>query len=117
MNWQSILVVLIVILMVAAAIEIHHRNGNRCCDSGGEVGKHLEDYIQQLCTDSTYGNLSFFLYGRAGKQVEVKIIDHDKNMIEVDGFPIKLLITERNPRNINWKAEGVRVVVDCTGIG
>ena len=62
---------------------------------GREVGKHLEDYIQQLCTDSTYGNLSFFLYGRAGKQVEVKIIDHDKNMIEVDGFPIKLLITER----------------------
>ena len=82
---------------------------------GREVGKHLEDYIQQLCTDSTYGNLSYFLYGRAGKQVEVKIIDHDLNMIEVDGFPIKLLITERNPRNINWKAEGVRVVVDCTG--
>ena len=24
-------------------------------------------------------------------------------------------MTERNPRNINWKAEGVRVVVDCTG--
>lgn len=82
---------------------------------GREVGKHLEDYVHQLCTDSTYGNLSYFLHGRGGKPCDIKIVDHDQNIIEIDGMPIKILTTERNPRNINWKAEGVRVVVDCTG--
>ena len=28
---------------------------------------------------------------------------------------ILTIMSERNPRNINWKDEGVRVVVDCTG--
>lgn len=82
---------------------------------GREVGKSLEDLVQSLTTDSTYGNLSLFLYGRAGKQVKVEIVDSEKHIIEIDGLPIKVLMTERNPRNINWKDEGVRVVVDCTG--
>ena len=82
---------------------------------GREVGKSLEDLVQSLTTDSTYGNLSLFLYGRAGKQIKVEIVDSEKNIVEIDGLPIKVLMTERNPRNINWKDEGVRVVVDCTG--
>ena len=82
---------------------------------GREVGKGLEDLVQALTTDSTYGDLSLFMYGRAGKRCKVEIVDSEKHIIEIDGFPIKVLMTERNPRNINWKAEGVRVVVDCTG--
>ena len=82
---------------------------------GREVGKGLEDLVQALTTDSTYGDLSLFMYGRAGKRCKVEIVDSEKHIIEIDGFPIKVLMTERNPRNINWKAVGVRVVVDCTG--
>ena len=84
-------------------------------NAGREVGKGLEDLVQALTTDSTYGDLSLFMYGRAGKRCKVEIVDSEKHIIEIDGFPIKVLMTERNPRNINWKAEGVRVVVDCTG--
>lgn len=84
-------------------------------NEGREVGKGLEDLVQALTTDSTYGDLSLFMYGRAGKRCKVEIVDSEKHIIEIDGFPIKVLMTERNPRNINWKAEGVRVVVDCTG--
>lgn len=82
---------------------------------GREVGKNLEDLVQSLTTDSTYGQLSHFLYGRAGKKVEVEIVDREQHLVTIDGMPIKVLMTERNPHNINWKAEGVRLVVDCTG--
>ncbi len=82
---------------------------------GREVGKSMEDLVQSLTTDSTYGNLSLFLYGRAGKRCKVEIVDSEKHIVEIDGIPVKLLMTERNPHNINWKEEGVRVVVDCTG--
>ena len=82
---------------------------------GREVGKSLDDLLQSLTTDSTYGNLSFFLYGRAGKRCQIEITDRDNHIAVIDGMPIKILMTERNPHNINWKAEGVRVVVDCTG--
>ncbi|OGU59077.1 MAG: glyceraldehyde-3-phosphate dehydrogenase [Ignavibacteria bacterium GWF2_33_9] len=82
---------------------------------GREVGKSIDDLVQTITTDSTYGSLSHFLYGRTGKSIQVEISSHEKDTIEIDGFPIKVLKTDRNPKDINWKAEGVRVVVDCTG--
>lgn len=82
---------------------------------GREVGKHLEDFVQAITVDSTYGSLSHFLYGWMGKPCNIEIKDNENNIIEIDGFPIKVLTHERNPQNINWKKEGVRVVVDCTG--
>ncbi|MDP8201639.1 MAG: glyceraldehyde-3-phosphate dehydrogenase, partial [Candidatus Tenebribacter burtonii] len=41
--------------------------------------------------------------------------DRENSVIEIDGFPIKFLKKDRNPRDINWKKEGVRLVVECTG--
>lgn len=82
---------------------------------GRSVGKNLEDLIQSISTDSTYGTLSHFLYGRCGKSCSVQICDYDNQIIEIDGLPIKILNKERDPSKINWKKEGVRVVVDCTG--
>lgn len=82
---------------------------------GREVGKNFADFVHSITTDSTYGTLSHFMYGRSGRQCEVVITDGENHVVEIDGFPIKVLITERNPRNINWKQEGVRIVVDCTG--
>lgn len=82
---------------------------------GREVGKSFADFVHSITTDSTYGTLSHFMYGRSGRQCEVIITDAENHIVEIDGFPIKVLTTERNPRNINWKQEGVRIVVDCTG--
>jgi len=82
---------------------------------GREVGKNLEDLIRTIDTDSTYGSLSRFLYGMTGKTCDIHIIDADKGMIEIDGFPVTILRKERNPKNIGWHKEGVKVVVDCTG--
>lgn len=81
---------------------------------GRIVGKSLDDLVQTITTDSTYGTLGHFLYGRCGKPCDIQV-DYDDQVIVIDGFPIKVLNTERNPANINWKEEGVRIVVDCTG--
>ena len=82
---------------------------------GRQVGKNIEDLLQSLTMDSTYGSISHFLYGRVGKGCSATVVDGEKNIIEIDGFPIKVLMNERNPHNIPWKQEGVRLVVDCTG--
>lgn len=82
---------------------------------GRQVGKSLEDLLQTMTTDSTYGSLDRFLYGHSGKRCNIRIIDHTKGEIEIDGFPVRILNKERNPKNLNWKNEGVRVVADCTG--
>ncbi len=83
---------------------------------GREVGKKLEDIITVIESDSTYGDLSQFLYGRSGKKVEIKLLDSDKNiLLEIDGFPVKILNTQRNPKDIAWDNENVSIVVDCSG--
>ena len=38
-------------------------------NTGRDVGKKIDDVIQVLETDSTYGSLSSFLYGVKGKKV------------------------------------------------
>ena len=84
-------------------------------NTGRDVGKKIDDVIQVLETDSTYGSLSSFLYGVKGKKVEIKTIDAEKLLFEIDGMPIKILNTQRNPSNIPWKDENVSIVVDCSG--
>lgn len=82
---------------------------------GRSVGKNLEDLVQSISSDSTYGTLAYFMYGRSGNSCSIKICDYENQIIEIDGLPIRILNKERDPAKINWKKEGVRVVVDCTG--
>lgn len=82
---------------------------------GREVGKNLTDLVHSISGDSTYGSLDHFLYGYTDQTCNIKIKDAEKGMIEIDGFPVKFLRENRNPRDINWKSEGVRMVVECTG--
>lgn len=82
---------------------------------GREVGKNLEAIIQTIDTDSTFGNLSHFLYGHTGKKYDLEIIDRDNFEFSINGKFIKILTKERNPKNIPWGENGVRLVVDCTG--
>ncbi|MCX7614347.1 MAG: hypothetical protein N2Z65_01165 [Clostridiales bacterium] len=85
-------------------------------NSGRELGKRIEDIIQYLTTDSTYGTLDKFLFGYTGKSCDVKILDKAECLIEICGIPVKILKTARNPIEINWAKEGVRLVIDCTGV-
>lgn len=83
-------------------------------NAGRELGKHENDIIHYLTTDSTYGSLDRFLYGHTGKTCQVKTIG--ENLFDFNGIHVKVLTKERNPRDIPWSCEGVRLVVDCTGI-
>lgn len=84
-------------------------------NSGRELGKGIEDIIQYLTTDSTYGSIDKFLYGYSGKKSNIQILDRLECLFEIDGVPIKILKEARNPREIKWADENVRIVVDCTG--
>ena len=82
---------------------------------GRDIVKNLDDLLQVIETDSTYGTLSRFLFGFAKEQADIKIIDETVPVISVNGKKIKFLRKARNPKDINWANEGVRLVVDCTG--
>ncbi len=84
-------------------------------NTGRNVGTKLEDIIDYLLKDSTYGSLDRFLYGYSGRCVEVEIVDRSQSLFSIDGIPVKILTSERNPRDINWAREGVQLVVESTG--
>ncbi len=84
-------------------------------NAGREIGKRIEDIIHYLSTDSTYGSLDKFMYGYSGKCCNIEIMDRTECVIEMNGIPVKILKRARNPRDVSWAKEGVRLVIDCTG--
>ncbi|MBW6463679.1 MAG: glyceraldehyde-3-phosphate dehydrogenase [Firmicutes bacterium] len=97
----------------------HLNTGHFNCyilNTGRLVGREVEDIINYLTKDSTYGSLDRFLYGYSGKNAEIKIVDREAAIFTVNGIPVKVLSADRNPRDINWAKEGVQLVVECTGI-
>jgi glyceraldehyde 3-phosphate dehydrogenase len=82
---------------------------------GREVGRSIADIIHFIETDSTYGSLSQFLHGHKNDICRIEIIDETAASLKIDGLSIKVLRKARNPKDINWSGEGVRLVVDCTG--
>jgi Glyceraldehyde-3-phosphate dehydrogenase/erythrose-4-phosphate dehydrogenase len=85
-------------------------------NAGREVGRKAEDIVSYLTTDSTYGSLDRFLYGHTGKTCDVRLVDSSENLFTFDGIYVKVLTKARNPRDIPWSREGVRLVIDCTGV-
>lgn len=83
---------------------------------GREVGKSVYDLIHFLSNDSTYGSLEKFLYGYSENDFKIEVINPDTFELNIDGRYVKILTKERNPKNLNWKAEGVKLVADCTGV-
>ncbi|MBN2431726.1 MAG: glyceraldehyde-3-phosphate dehydrogenase [Acidobacteria bacterium] len=83
-------------------------------NTGREVGKSLDDQLHSLLNDSTYGPIQRFLYGLHGN-VPVRIVDRENAVVEIGGKPIKILRQARNPKDIAWNREGVRLVIDTTG--
>lgn len=83
-------------------------------NTGREVGKDLSALCQSIEKDSTYGRMHHFLHGRGASRC-IKIVDNDKGMLNMDGVPVQVLRTDRNPATIAWAENNVRLVVDCTG--
>jgi glyceraldehyde 3-phosphate dehydrogenase len=81
---------------------------------GRQAGTGLEDVAHYLERDSTYGALHAYLHGFQTKPV-ISDIDNSAGTMVVDGITVKFLRTARTPHAIDWKAHGVRLVVDTTG--
>lgn len=81
---------------------------------GREVGRGLEAVCGVIEKDSTYGAMHRFLFG-VGAEPCVRIVDRDRRLLEVAGTPVTILQESRDPRELAWRAHGVRVVVDTTG--
>ena len=77
----------------------------------------MDHLIQMIEKDSSYGRLSTYLHGYAGGGRRVmENLDEAAGTMTIDGIPVKVLTSERNPKDIPWRENGVRLVVDCTGV-
>jgi glyceraldehyde 3-phosphate dehydrogenase (phosphorylating) len=81
---------------------------------GREIGQGLNDLAASVERDSSYGRLSTYLHGHKGGRVIEELNEAAGTMI-INGVPVKFLRTARNPRDIAWQENGVRLVVDTTG--
>lgn len=82
---------------------------------GREVGRNLNDLAAMLEKDSTYGRLGAYLYGHKCPNV-IEEVDNEKGTMVINGVPVTILRTARNPREIAWQENGVKLVVDTTGV-
>ena len=81
---------------------------------GRNVGGGLEDIATAIEKDSTYGRLNMYLHGFKGGRV-IENLDEEKGSMTINGIPVTFLRKARNPKDIDWKANQVRLVVDATG--
>ncbi|MCB2184478.1 MAG: glyceraldehyde-3-phosphate dehydrogenase [Desulfobulbaceae bacterium] len=84
-------------------------------NTGREIGQGLQDLAASIERDSSYGRLGNYLHGFKGGRVVENLNDADGTMV-VNGVPVKVLRESRNPKDIKWKENGVRLVVDTTGV-
>jgi len=81
---------------------------------GREVGRGLQDVVDYIERDSTYGHLNQFLHGHRGGRV-IENLNEEHGTLEVNGIPVSILRKDRNPKDLPWQNLGVRLVVDTTG--
>ncbi len=82
---------------------------------GRKAGRGINDIASYLEKDSSYGRLSTYLYGHKGGRV-IENLDENKGAMTIDGIPVTFLRENRNPREIKWAENDVRLVVDTTGV-
>ncbi|MFO7607449.1 MAG: glyceraldehyde 3-phosphate dehydrogenase NAD-binding domain-containing protein [Desulfurivibrionaceae bacterium] len=83
---------------------------------GREIGTGLHDLAAAIDRDSTYGRLSGYLYGGCQNRRVIEELDDRAGTMRINGVPVKILREARNPKDIAWKANDVRLVVDTTGV-
>ncbi len=81
---------------------------------GREVGTSFSDIANYIEKDSTYGWLPVYLYGYKSKRV-IENLNEKEGTMYIDGIKVKILRKTRNPKEIDWRAEGVKLVVECSG--
>lgn len=81
---------------------------------GREVGSNLTDLAAMLERDSTYGRLGTYLYGHSCPRV-IEDLNEENGTMVVNGVPVKILRSARNPKDIAWQENDVKLVVDTTG--
>ena len=74
----------------------------------------MDDLVHYIERDSTYGRLEAFLHGSRAESV-ITDVDPESGTLMVNGVKIKILSTERNPKDIQWAENNVELVVDTTG--
>ncbi len=82
---------------------------------GREVGRNLADLAAMLEKDSTYGRLGAYLYCHKCPNV-IEELNNERGTMVVNGVPVTILRTARNPKDIAWQENGVKLVVDTTGV-
>ncbi len=83
-------------------------------NTGREVGTSLGDLAHYIERDSTYGALHAYLYGHRGQRV-ITEVDDKAGTMKIDGIPVRVMRESRNPKEIGWEDQGVKLVVDTTG--
>ncbi len=81
---------------------------------GREVGRNLTDLATMLEKDSTYGRLGSYLYGHSCPKV-IEELNNERGTMVVNGVPVTILRSARNPKDIAWQENDVKLVVDTTG--
>lgn len=81
---------------------------------GREVGRNLTDLATMLEKDSTYGRLGSYLYGHSCPNV-IEELNNERGTMVVNGVPVTILRSARNPKDIAWQENDVKLVVDTTG--
>ncbi len=85
------------------------------CNVGREVGKSLDDIAAYIERDSTYGRLGTYLHGHTSGRV-IENINEAAGTMDINGVPVTILRQARNPRDIKWRENEIRLVVDTTGV-
>jgi glyceraldehyde 3-phosphate dehydrogenase len=81
---------------------------------GRESGTSMQDIAHYAERDSSYGMLHAFLYGQNAAPLITEIDEGDGSLM-IDGIRVKFLRSDRNPLDIGWYREDVRLVVETTG--
>ena len=82
---------------------------------GREVGGGLSDLAAAIERDSTYGRLGMYLHGhKAGRIIEE--LNEEAGSMVVNGLPVRILRESRDPKEIAWRDNNVKLVVDTTGV-
>ena len=81
---------------------------------GREIGCGLNDLAASVERDSSFGRLGTYLHGHKGGRV-IEELNEEAGTMVVNGVPVKFLRTARNPKDIAWQENNVKLVVDTTG--
>ena len=81
---------------------------------GRQVGRGLADLAHYIERDSTYGSLHNFLHGYQASPV-IEDLDEQEKSMRINGVKVRFLMSERNPRALDWDGCGVRLVVEASG--